>query len=346
MPHAPQAPKIETGKIPINTTNKYYLEFIAKAYNFFSEKNPTPDITEPKFRPMEAPPHAAELYKCTVGFKVGHTKSGVFFKSLVCGREYCLHCSKDYSIAHCRRIVRVFPKVMQFKKAGYFVFTVPAELREKFKSKTALNNFRNFIRRKLKRGQLVKTPCSNGTYKKTFYKIEKAFLRWHWCGEDGTTWKPHLNVIIEAGHIEQWYLKKLKHDVRRYFEREFNLQYTPKINLFYAYCKPKTLNGQYKLKHWINYITRATAKHLTDADSIDTIHKYRNISYLGKFEKPTIEATNRAASIIANGIDNETGEVITWSKDLLKPAVFFKEYHPFTTDLGAGIFFLLKHPPE
>jgi hypothetical protein len=298
------------------------------------------DLFTLKLAQLNEPLTQSEQYNCAVGFRMGKTTSGTFFKQIVCGKEFCKTCGSDYSISHIRRIVRVLPKVMQMSEAGYMVITVPKELREKFKSKKNLNDFRNFIKRKLKRGYSYRITHKGKNFYTQKGQVKRAFMRWHWCGEDGLTFKPHLNILIDKSYIDSFYLSKLKIDLSNWFKNQFEMDYNPVANIYYAYSSNKSQNGQRKVKHWINYITRSTAKNLTDIQSLETIHGYRNISYIGKFEKVKFESTSRAASIINNGIDLETGEKIFWGA-FLKPKSFFTYYKHQAVDLGAGIYFVL-----
>jgi hypothetical protein len=341
--------KIKTSSSRKKTTNtdiKYYAQHIAKGCNSLKNYSLKEPIPEPQISKLDAPPTSTELYSCVIGFKKGETTSGYFYKSIPCGREYCEHCSKDYSIPHNRRIVRVFPKVMQMKKAGYWVITIPKNLRKHFYDKKQLNAFRDFIRRKLKRGYNLKIQAGTKFYKKNaLHKVEKAFLRWHFCGEDGATFHPHLNIISETGYLPEYFLQDFKHDLMRYFKNTFKLDYEPKPNLYYAYLnETESDSNKNKLKHWIKYITRATAKKTFDADLITTITKFRNITYLGVFEKSTEKSESNIHSIINKSIDSETGEKIVWHKELI-PKAALKEKLSTLTDLGAGIYFELKPPP-
>ena len=343
-------PKTKTKKIktstlrkkPTNTTINNYAHSTAKPYNFLEHYDENSKTPEPYLGELSEPPPENELYLCQIGYKVGHTSTGTFFKSISCGKEYCKHCGRDYSIPHVRRILRVYPKVMQLKKAGYFVITIPMELRHHYYKKNELNALRNYIRRKFKRGYQLKIKASNGTFKKQVHKIEKGFFRFHWCGDDGLKFHPHLNIITETGYLEEYFLQAIKRDLMRYFNNRFNLKYDAKVNLYYQYApNRKTYEGYLKLRHWINYITRSTATKTLDTDLLTVIHGYRNTTYLGTFEKSKEIPQSRAGAVINNSIDLETGEKIIWEKKLAKPGAVKEILHK-CTNLGAGIFFLLN----
>ena len=298
------------------------------------------NLFELKLKKMNEPLPVNDQYNCAVGFRMGKTASGTFFKQIVCGKEFCQTCGSDYSISHVRRIVRVLPKVMQLKNVGYMVITIPSDLREKFKSKIVLNDFRSFIKRKLKRGYSQLITVNGKNHYQQRCQVERAFMRWHWCGSDGSTYKPHLNILIDKTYLDNFFLSLMKRDVSNWLKTYFKLEYNPLENVYYGYSSNTSLQGQRKVKHWINYITRSTATNLSDLDSLETIHGYRNISYIGKFEKTKVDSTSRGASIINNGIDCETGEKIIWGA-FLKPKSFFTYYKHQAIDLGCGIYYVL-----
>lgn len=251
---------------------------------------------------LDPPPTNRELYGCIRGYLQGHTSEKVFHKIISCGRENCPTCGADYSIVHNRRINRSFQKVMQMEKVGYLVVTTPVMLRDAFLCKKTLQDFRNFVRRKLKRDYNT-----------------RGLIRYHWCGDDETTWKPHLNILMEQGYWKKEKLEKFRNEVAVWFTKNFKLSTPVAGNIYYAYAYNNG-EGSKKIKHWINYVLRSTAKKVTDTAILDTIYKYKNTGYFGDFEKGTIERD--AASAILAGADPQTGELICWKDTTI--------IHPFT----------------
>jgi hypothetical protein len=267
---------------------------------------------------LDPPPDPRSLYNCVRGYVEGQTSGKIFHKIVTCGKENCSTCGADYSITHNRRVNRAYSKIAQLKSVGYLVVTVPEELREAFLSKRVLKDFRNYIRRKLKEGTYIKfdaTDVKTGKLKKM--KLEqkdskRGLIRYHWCGEDVTTWKPHLNILMEAGYWEQSRLEIFRADVARWFKAYFNLDTYG--NIYYAYSrKPE------KIKHWLKYVLRSTAKKVRDVKILDTIYGYQNTGYFGKFEKVEIERD--AATAILSGCDPDTGEIIKWMQ-MIKASEF------------------------
>jgi hypothetical protein len=292
----------------------------------FGERVNIPDQIEDFRLPtkliLAAPPKSSDLYKCVRGFIPGETSERYFHKVVSCGKENCTTCGADYSVIHNRRIDRAFPKILQLSSVGYLVVTVPDYLRDAFLDKQVLNDFRNFIRRKLKRDYNT-----------------RGLIRWHWCGEDETTWKPHLNILMEGKYWPKEKLEAFRNACAVWFTKNFNLSTPAAGNIYYAYVNPATfkdyhnkktgeiipgpLAAKIKIKHWIKYVLRATAKKVKDHRILDVLYKYKNTGYFGKFEKVIKERS--AASAILAGCDPETGEVIKWGQRI-NPSVFYNEY--------------------
>lgn len=271
---------------------------------------------------LNPPPEPGTLYNCVRGYIEGHTSDKIFHKAVTCGKENCPTCGADYSVTHNRRINRAYPKILQLSAVGYLVVTVPESLRKDFLDKRILCDFRNFVRRKLKRDYNT-----------------RGLIRYHWCGEDGHTWKPHLNVLLEGKYWAPEKLEAFRNAVALWFLKYFNLAEPVPGNIYYAYVNPltfktftdretdETIQGPEaaarKIKHWVKYVLRATAKKVTDHKILDVIRGYNNTGYFGKFDK--VEHERDAASAILAGCDPDTGEVIRWA-EMVKPSTFNIEY--------------------
>ena len=165
----------------------HYPELYDKTHNGLN-KPPEPKAVPPVL-----------LQPCVTSFIRGNCSNGHFYaKALVCGKEWCPDCGQDNSIIHKRRQARWWGKVMQMKKVGYLVLTIPRELRPTFMQKEALQDFRKYVTQKLKR-----------------MGYKRGLQRYHWAGDcpictghgckicrwtgSDTVYKPHLNVLIEEG---------------------------------------------------------------------------------------------------------------------------------------------------
>lgn len=271
---------------------------------------------------LDAKPAPSTLYDCVRGYVEGHTTGKVFHKVITCGKENCKVCGADYSVTHNRRINRAYPKILQLSAVGYLVVTVPEQLRGRFLDKTVLCDFRNFIRRKLKRDYLT-----------------RGLIRYHWCGDDGITWKPHINVLLEGKYWAPEKLEALRNAVAVWFVKYFELTEPVAGNIHYAYVNPATFKpyinretgetipgpeaAKMKIKHWCKYVLRATAKKVTNHNILDVIHGYNNTGYFGIFEP--VERHRDEASAILAGCDPDTGEKIRWV-EMVKPSTFNVEY--------------------
>jgi len=262
---------------------------------------------------LDAPPDVSSLYGCVMGYIPGEVTGKTYHKVVSCGKETCKTCGADYSITHNRRVNRAFQKVMQLETVGYLVVTTPAQLRNAFLNKRVLQDFRNFVRRKLKRDYNT-----------------RGLIRYHWCGDDCTTWKPHLNVLLEGKYWEPGKLEGFRKAVAKWFVEYFKLSTPVAGNIYYQYVNPlKYAPGAErekairKIKHWLKYVLRATAKRVKDVQVLDTIKGYNNTGYFGTFDKVQIERDE--ATAILSGCDLETGEIIKWGA-LVKPSIFKAEF--------------------
>lgn len=223
---------------------------------------------------------------CSMGFVRGKCTGGhQFAKLLLCGREWCKDCGKENSYSHQRRIARWFPKVMQMEKFGYLVITVPDQIREASKDKKFLTDFRTYAKRKLQR-----------------MGYDKGLIRYHWAGDDGEKWHPHLNILIEETYLSVKKMKELKNDLRSWFERRHPETFKnnrPKINLWYNYAKPGTPTFDNHKVHKLKYITRATLK-VFNPELAKVIKGFRTTSQWGKWKKPEEKNTSSLVSLVQN----------------------------------------------
>lgn len=308
-------------------------ERVVKVRRFVDQANIEPQkggykLPANKIKLDKAPePHT--LYNCVRGYIAGHTSGKVFHKAVTCGKENCRVCGADYSVTHNRRINRAYPKILQLSAVGYLVVTVPEQLRGRFLDKTVLCDFRNFIRRKLKRDYLT-----------------RGLIRYHWCGDDGITWKPHINVLLEGKYWPPEKLEAFRNAVAVWFHKYFELSEPVAGNIHYAYVNPATFKpyvnretgetipgpeaAKMKIKHWCKYVLRATAKKVTNHNILDVIRGYNNTGYFGQFDQ--VKHERDAATAILSGCDPETGELIKWC-EMVKPSTFNVEYRNWAREV-------------
>jgi hypothetical protein len=276
----------------------HYPELYDKTYNV-NFKRPEPE-----------PMPGLLLQPCITSFIRGQCANGHFYaKALVCGKEWCPDCGRDDSIIHKRRQARWWGKVMQMRKVGYLVLTIPEELREEFKNKKALQDLRKYVTRKLKR-----------------MGYARGLQRYHWAGDCpicrghgckicagtgcDTIYKPHLNVLIEEGFISKlngaWESKidLLKNDLVTWFNTNFketlkaNNMASFKGNVFYSYCglHKKTKTDKPHRIHKLKYITRSTFRHYQPAIA-ELLKGFRTTSTWGKWKKCEQPITSELVSL-------------------------------------------------
>jgi hypothetical protein len=261
-------------------------------------------------------------YRCTTTYLVGATSKASYFKAITCGRDWCADCGANHSTTHRRRIDPIFPRLrtaqQMGKSIGYLVITVPKELREKFLNQEVLKDFRRYWKDKLTREG-----------------FKYGIIRYHWAGEDGYRWHPHLNILFPAGFITEETLYRWRAELSKWFSTYFQLkperiwnQVTkkkerkfPASNLYYHYLKPSADNAESKLYHWVKYVLRATQTQ-PNKSTLKIINKFRNTSVFGK-KKDWPETLRKEEEILAKAragyeINEETGEVekIVWLKTL------------------------------
>jgi hypothetical protein len=305
----------------------HYPEVLAKSSN--SRHEPSRDqlqkvVVSEEFRPAfweadHKPP--GTQYRCTTTYHVGNTSKAQYFKAITCGRDWCFDCGQIHSPTHRRRIDPIFPRLRTSLEAGqsigYLVVTTPANLREKFLDREALKAFREYWKNKLKREG-----------------FKYGVIRYHWAGEDGYRWHPHLNILFPSGFIAEKTLFKWRKELSKWFAEYFNIspervwnpetkkkeQKFPASNLYFHYLKPTAENATSKLYHWVKYVLRATQTQPNKA-TIKVINKFRNTSIFGGKAWPvTLRREEEILSKARKGfeIDQETGEAekIEWLKTL------------------------------
>ena len=254
-----------------------------------------------------------EVPGCCQGFVRGTCGFGdhTFIKALLCGKEWCPDCGSYDSWSHRRRIARWWSSVMQMKKCGYMVVTLPMELREKFKDRKSLNKWRRYWEEKLVREG-----------------HKRGLIRYHWCGDDGKTWHPHLNIIVEANYIKPANLDRWKLDQGRWFNSQFGIDTSVKVNIHYQYCK----NIGNRI-HALKYITRATLR-TYDPSLADLLYGIRNNNHWGQFE-PGEKRKSELVSL-EKGLCPYDGSPIKWKGFVSRSKILV--YMNSIKPLGGGYF--------
>lgn len=262
--------------------------------------------------------------------KVGECEENhQYLKVIFCGKEWCENCR---DITHKRRQARLMPKVATMEKAGYFVFTIPEEMREFYQVKENLSELRTYLRRKLKR----------------IFPDLKALSRWHWFGDkDLTKYHPHLNILVDSlQRIDKEIIKELREDYKEALERFTGISLGDKeVVDHYSF-----LSGRKRIYHKLRYITRPTFL-VYQRELAFKLKGFRNTSTWGKFRELSPDEIERLA-IQREGNTKMKKEVILLSNNLCpccgKKIRWRKEIYPGSLssmgkDLGEG-YFKLKLP--
>lgn len=152
-----------------------------------------------------------------------------FSKEIICGKEWCPRCGEDDSVAHNRRFARWLKKIQQMESVGYFVFTIPEDLRSKFRTREELARLGKQVQELLKAHGHV-----------------RGLRRWHFFGDKSTAWHPHLNVLVDGGFVSPEQLEGIKAEYAGILKADLAV-----VNYRYK-GKPG------KMVHTLKYVARAT----------------------------------------------------------------------------------------
>ncbi|MBA7538898.1 hypothetical protein ES705_31176 [subsurface metagenome] len=256
-----------------------------------------------------------------------------FAKELVCGKEWCSVCGEDGSVAHNRRFARWLKKAQQMESVGYFVFTIPVELRSEYRTKKALRDFGHKVQEALK---------AQG--------YTRGLRRWHFFGDKSTKYHPHLNVLVDAGYISP---EKLD-TVKRAYAVLLGIDMAD-VNYHYRLSPGKIV-------HSLKYVTRATFRdYELDIELALELRNFRNmvswgrgqwggeavwsLSDLGVATPTDIEGLNiEAINSLAEKKCPVCGEPVKWGEALPIGLLSMVEKE----SLGAGYYRLkdVRSPPE
>lgn len=173
---------------------------------------------------------------CPAGFITGSCENGHrFAKELHCGREWCEVCNGTWKRgermkpSHARRFARWYSKAQQIEGMGYWTFTIPEALRYKYRRKKALGELGHQVQELLKG-----------------FGFSRGLRRWHYFGEPGGGYHPHLNCLVDGHFIDRRELREL----RRGYSRLLGVKLA--IAEYHYFEKPG------EKVHALSYVTRAT----------------------------------------------------------------------------------------
>ncbi|MCD6361124.1 MAG: hypothetical protein J7M38_09685 [Armatimonadetes bacterium] len=316
-----------------------YLEEHAKTYIDFEKKDEKKVL------------ESGESY-CGKYAKVGECENGhQWIKVIYCGKEWCGNCRE---ITHNRRIARWLPKALTMQSFGYFVFTLPLEVREFYQEKKNLSQLRSYLRRRLKQ----------------IYPDLKALCRWHWFGDNPYLYHPHLNVMVSSfGRLPKKELERIKQDYRNALERFTGIKLSKKVDVYYHFYSVAGFRKEYEqegkkltgdkaqelyckiLWHKLRYITRPTFI-VYQRELAEKLKNYRNSTVWGKFLEVSYEEVEKLAKqreafskvsqdvvMLGSGHCPICGGKIRWLKGLYPGSLAC-----YGKELGNGYFWLQELP--
>jgi len=176
---------------------------------------------------------------------VGECQEGHHYaKELICSREWCRSCGGKQGKAHQRRKAAWLPRVTQMRQMGYFVITIPPELRDAFRSTELVRTFGKAIKRVMK-----------------YHGFARGLRNWHWFGEDHPghglqgaglpVYHPHLNLLVEAGFLPFSKLQAIRRSVATVLGVRL-----ARVNVHYEYA-----GSVAEMLHMVKYVLRPTFEH-------------------------------------------------------------------------------------
>ncbi|MBA7644799.1 hypothetical protein ES703_52545 [subsurface metagenome] len=281
--------------------------------------------------PWTLKPHTQKPYgkMCGSLCLIGQDEDGNrIAKRIVCGREWCEDCR---DISHRRRIARVLPRLMQICPMSYIVITFPLEVRSMMRDPQVLAIIGKKVRRLLRR-----------------LGYQKVYTRWHFFGQHGEKYHPHLNVLCDGEWLPPEQLAELKDLIRRkLLPRSIAKTIGKDLDIRYAYRQtPK------KIMHTIKYVTKASFRDIDwDEPLANALYGFHNGCFAGTWNDPPkwkLTGTDKkfnALLPLAEGKHPVSGKPIVWNR---RPIPFVLVLMEEPVDIGGGYYLLppIREPPN
>ena len=214
---------------------------------------------------------------------------------ILCGREWCDTCGKQWSPAHMRRVARLLPRARQIRDLGYWVITWPLESRQ------ALRDPQELARLGRRCAQILRA-CGQ----------IRGLRRWHFFGDLSSRWNPHLNVLVEDGFIPPDRLRAIKDRLRAALGAGV---------IHYQFVRRDDPKRVQKIMHRLRYICRATFRDARwDPEMAVKLKGFRNTSWWGTWrDDPDWEPPERSDEAdVAAGVCPVCRAPISWSPALVR----------------------------
>ena len=292
----------------------YYPEYLAQPY------------TKVKNSHMLLPPcrQWAHVGRCEVGHRIA--------KELICNREWCWDalCGGINGAAHQRRKANWYPKARQLQNIGRFVITLPPEVRGDYRTKVALGKLGIAIKRMMKR-----------------HGYARGLRRFHFFGEDhkdsanggeAPVYHPHMEVLVEAGHLTSGELDSIKASVGNILNVDIE-----RVNVHYQYAKAGDIG---KKCHMVSYALRPTFTDWAwDEELAHEIIGFRNAQSWGEWDGEPVwevpvdsgrEVPEPALVDIEKGLCPLDGSQITWGPKVCRLSELIEQRPDVWTFIDGG----------
>ncbi|MBA7537710.1 hypothetical protein ES705_29979 [subsurface metagenome] len=223
---------------------------------------------------------------------------------------------------------------------GYFVFTIPQELRGKYRTKKALSKLGHQVQELLKA-----------------FGYSRGLRRWHWFGDIARSglrgdipFHPHLNCLADGGFMPEKKLEAIKAAYTSLLGAEV-------VDVNYHYRQSPG-----KMVHTLKYVCRSTFRDYDwDIDMAMELRGFRNMVVWGRGQWDgeaawSLDDLNGKAKAAVEGLDVEAveglvagvcpvcGEALTWGEALPIGLLNMVDKKP----LGAGYYRLadIRPPPR
>lgn len=265
-----------------------------------------------------------------------------FAKELVCNKDWCRVCGEDGSIAHNRRFARWLPKIFQVESMGYFTYTLPEGVRDRYRTQKALAKLGHAVQ------ELLKS-----------YGFSRGLRRWHWFGDKSTKYHPHLNVMVDVPSPIKVPCKKKPVALCPVILRLIKADYARLLGVDLADVNFHYRTSPGKKVHTLKYITRATfLSYEWDKEMAEELRGFRNMVVWGRGlwdgqavwslsdlkGKAKTEVEGLDLKAIADLVEKKCpvcGKPVVWGEAL--PIGLLKVSDK--EDLGAGYWWLLPDIP-
>ena len=175
----------------------------------------------------------------------------------------------------------------------------------------------------------------------------KLYTRWHFFGEHGEKYHPHLNVLLDGGYLSPEELASLKDLIcRKLLSPTMRKIGGSKMVIHYDY----TQEAKRKV-HWIKYVTKASFSDIQwDEALAHKLYGFHNGCFAGTWNDPPkwkltgIDKKFNALLPLAEGKHPVSGKPIVWNR---RPLPFVLVLMEEPVDIGGGYYLLppIREPP-